>query len=312
MNSFFLQKHKSRNQFICKFEDYGVELWLKREDEIDPVISGNKFRKLKYNLLDAAKIKKSKILTFGGAYSNHIAATAKAAHLFEMESIGVIRGEELAEKGPDLFSENFTLAEAKQNGMQFYFETRENYRKKASQEQLELYKAKFGDVYVVPEGGTNSLAIKGCTEIIDKQDNYFNVIACSAGTGGTAAGIIEASSWHQHILAFSALKGDFLEQEIKKWTAKTNWNLLTQFHFGGYSKVSSNLIQFINQFYTNYHIQLDPIYTGKMMFGLFQLINSGYFSENTRILAVHTGGLQAVKSMNKVLAKKNKKIIQFN
>lgn len=310
-SSFFSKLYKSRNQFIFKDESIGIELWIKREDEIHPVISGNKFRKLKYNIQQAQKEGKTTLLTFGGAYSNHIAATAEAAQLSGLQSIGIIRGEELAKNFPKILEENATLKRAYQNGMQFYFETRANYKKKDTPERLQFYKEKFGDVYIVPEGGTNALAIKGCKEILHQEDKKFDVICCSAGTGGTVSGVIEASEIHQHIIAFSALKGDFLKKEISKWTAKSNWKLNTDFHFGGYAKVSTELISFINAFYASYCIPLDPIYTGKMLFGLFQLIKSGHFSENTRILAIHTGGLQGVESVNKNLAKTNSELIKF-
>lgn len=312
MQSFFIEKHQSRNQFVYKNESNGVELWLKREDEIHPIISGNKFRKLKYNLLQAKNEGKTKLLTFGGAFSNHIAAMAEAAHLFGLESIGIIRGDELGKNFPEVLKQNSTLAHAHQKGMQFHFETREDYRIKDSPEQLATYKTMFGDVYVIPEGGTNALAIQGCKEILDEKDAQFDVLCSSAGTGGTVAGIIEASKKHQKVIAFSALKGDFLQQEISKWTPKTNWYLNTDFHFGGYAKVSEELIQFINSFYASYQIPLDPIYTGKMLFGLFQLIKSRFFQENTRILAIHTGGLQGVASMNEKLVKRNSERIKFS
>lgn len=309
--SFFSEIHKSRNQLVCKDEATGIELCLKREDEIHPVISGNKFRKLKYNILQAQKERKTKLLTFGGAFSNHIAATAEAARLRGLESIGIIRGDELAKDFPAILKENATLAHAHKNGMQFYFETRENYRKKDSPEQLANYQTMFGEAYVIPEGGTNALAIQGCKEITNEEDASFDVICCSAGTGGTAAGLIEASTKQQQVLAFSALKGDFLNQEISKWTKKENWKLNTDFHFGGYAKVSADLIQFINSFYASYEIPLDPIYTGKMLFGVFQLIKSGFFSENTCILAIHTGGLQGVESVNKKLENTNSQLIKI-
>ena len=312
MNTFFEKDWISRNQFLYKDAISNVELWLKREDEIHPIISGNKFRKLKYNLTTAKKEGKTKLLTFGGAYSNHISAVAEAAHLVGLESIGVIRGDELVNQLPELFKHNATLAHANNNGMQFHFESRENYRNKETVEQLEIYKSKFGDAFVIPEGGTNFQAIKGCSEILNEEDSKFDIVCCSAGTGGTAAGLIESTKRHQQVVAFSALKGDFLTKEIKTWTNKTNWKLNSDFHFGGYAKVSDNLIAFINSFYELHHIPLDPIYTGKMFFGLFQLIKSGYFSENTRILAIHTGGLQGVESMNFKLRSKQLETIKFN
>ncbi len=308
--SFFTETHKSTNYLLCKDEVTGIELWLKREDEIHPVISGNKFRKLKYNLLQAQKEGKTKLLTFGGAFSNHIAATAEAARICGLECVGIIRGDELAERFPEILKENSTLAHAQQNGMQLHFETRENYRKKNSPEQLKLYEEKFGDFYLIPEGGTNDLAIKGCQEILSDGTENFDVICVSVGTGGTMAGLVEASKSHQHVIGFSALNSDYLTSEIRQMTSKENWNICYDFHFGGYAKVTDELVDFINDFGKKYSIALDPVYTGKMMYGISELIKNDFFPKNTRILAVHTGGLQGIEACNSIRAKKGVSLIE--
>ena len=235
------------NQVVELPNNFGVKLYLKREDKIHPFISGNKYRKLKYNLEEAKHPKHQTLLTFGGAYSNHIAAVAFAGKEFDFKTIGVIRGEELESK----ISDNPTLSFAKECGMQFKFVPREVYRDKTSIEFMSSLKNEFGDFYMIPEGGTNELAVKGCEEILTEDDNKFDIICCSVGTGGTIAGLINASEPHQKILGFPALKGDFLQKDISKFTAKLNWELATDYHFGGYAKINSELVEFINKFKLN-------------------------------------------------------------
>ncbi|MEY8848053.1 1-aminocyclopropane-1-carboxylate deaminase/D-cysteine desulfhydrase [Psychroserpens sp. XS_ASV72] len=270
-----------------------------------PFISGNKLRKLKYNVLEAKKQKKETLLTFGGAYSNHIAAVAYAGKEYGFKTVGVIRGEELA----DSISQNPTLTFAQNCGMEFKFVSREQYRNKNNPLFLNQLKEAFHNIYVLPEGGTNALAVKGCEEILEEADAKFDYICCPVGTGGTISGLINSSFKHQKIIGFPALKGDFLNKEITKFAAKTNWELNLDYHFGGYAKVTDALIAFINTFKLQYNIPLDPIYTGKMMFGICDMIQKGYFDENAKILAVHTGGLQGIAGMNTVLKQQNKPLI---
>ena len=296
------------NQFITEIG--GISVFLKREDLLHPHVSGNKFRKLKYNLRHAIFEGYDTVLTFGGAYSNHIAATAAAGKACNMKTIGVIRGEELGQDLQKTLQENPTLDFAASCGMQFYFVSRADYREKTSEDFLKRLQEKFGKFYGVPEGGTNSRAIKGCEEILSEEDKEFEVITCAMGTGGTISGIINSAAAKQEILGFPALKGDFLKAEVEKFTINNNWELITNYHFGGYAKVDRELIDFINSFKKKYGIQLDPVYTGKMMFGIFDLINKEYFSKNTRILAIHTGGLQGIAGMNKRL--KNKELPQIS
>ncbi|TVZ15411.1 1-aminocyclopropane-1-carboxylate deaminase/D-cysteine desulfhydrase [Maribacter sp. MAR_2009_72] len=278
-----------------------VTLVLKREDLLHPYISGNKYRKLKYNLLEAGKQNKSTLLTFGGAYSNHIAATAYAANEKGFKSIGVIRGEELQNS----WQGNNTLRLAHEQGMEFKFVSRQAYRLKDDLEFLSQLSQEYKGFYLVPEGGTNYLAVKGCTEILTQEDMGFDVICCSAGTGGTVAGIINSAGDHQQVLGFSALKGDFLKKEIQGMVQGQNWNVMTDYHFGGYAKMTKELVDFINEFKEHTGIPLDPIYTGKMLFGLFNMIKHNTFAAGTKILAIHTGGLQGITGMNSVLKKKN-------
>jgi 1-aminocyclopropane-1-carboxylate deaminase len=267
---------------------HGVTLAIKRLDSVHPQISGNKFFKLKYNFAAAQQQGLKQVLTFGGAYSNHIAATAYAAHLFGMQSIGIIRGEELAHKAL-----NPTLQTAQDFGMQLQFVSREMYRQKQSADFIQQLQAEFPNSYIIPEGGTNPLAIQGCTEILSPADlENFDLICCAAGTGGTIAGLIEASAAHQQVLGFSALKGDFLTQDVKQWTARRNWRITDEFCQGGYAKTTPELMQFIQEFETAYSIPLEQIYTGKMLFGIQQMILRGEIKPEQRVLILHTGGLQ--------------------
>ncbi|XID75679.1 1-aminocyclopropane-1-carboxylate deaminase/D-cysteine desulfhydrase [Alkanindiges sp. WGS2144] len=266
-----------------------IRIFMKREDLLHPQISGNKFRKLKYNLLEAQKLKHTTLLSFGGAYSNHIAALAAAGHEFGFNTIGIIRGEELVHK----LNDNPTLKLAQQYGMQFKFISRADYRRKTEPSFIQALQHQFGNFYLVPEGGTNLLAVQGCTEILTPQDKQqFDYICCAVGTGGTIAGIIESSTEQQTVLGFSALKGDFLQTEIQQWTQKTNWQVIPDYHFGGYAKTTPALLAFVQDFKRQTGIEIEPIYTGKMLFGIFDLIEKGFFPANSQILAIHTGGLQ--------------------
>lgn len=271
-----------------------ISLTIKREDLIHPFISGNKFRKLKYNLLQAKIENKKTLLTFGGAFSNHIAAVAFAGKEEGFKTIGIIRGEEIVAK----IKENPTLKFAQENGMEFEFVSREAYRLKNDVSFLENLKQKIGDFYLIPEGGTNELAIKGCKEILTDEDSVFNYVCCAVGTGGTISGLINSALPDQKILGFPALKGDFLQDEIRIFAEKECWNLISEYHFGGYGKINLKLIEFINAFLEETKVPLDPIYTGKMVFGVIDLIHKGYFPSDSNILLIHTGGLQGIEGMN--------------
>jgi 1-aminocyclopropane-1-carboxylate deaminase len=280
----------------------GISLFIKREDLIHPFVSGNKFRKLKYNLLQAKAENQETLLTFGGAFSNHIAAVAFAGKENSFRTIGIIRGEELAGK----IAENPTLQFAQNCGMQLEFVTREAYRDKSGVVFLQNLNQKYGRFYTIPEGGTNELAVKGCEEILTEDDAQFDYVCTCVGTGGTIAGLINSILPHQKVLGFPALKGDFLQNEIRIFTKENpNWKLITDYHFGGYGKVNQELIGFINGFYKENNIPLDPIYTGKMVFGVMDLIEKNYFPKNSKILLLHTGGLQGISGMNLKLRNKH-------
>lgn len=269
--------------------DYlGVSLTIKRLDQIHPQISGNKFFKLKYNFIEAQQRGLNNVLTFGGAFSNHIAATAFAAHQFGFNSVGIIRGDELKNR-----LLNPTLTKAQALGMHLHFISRSAYREKDQPDFIAELSKQFPSHYLIPEGGTNALAIKGCKEILTEHDRLsFDVICCAVGTGGTLTGLIEGSQNHQRIIGFSALKGNFLSAEISKNTHQKNWLITDEFCFGGYAKTHPSLIQFIVWFEQKYQIPLEHVYTAKMFYGIFQWIEQAKLITNQRILVIHTGGLQ--------------------
>ncbi|GAB3200735.1 1-aminocyclopropane-1-carboxylate deaminase/D-cysteine desulfhydrase-like pyridoxal-dependent ACC family enzyme [Pontibacter aydingkolensis] len=273
-------------------EEHDITLWIKREDLLHPHISGNKWRKLKYNLQAAREQKKETLLTFGGAYSNHIAATAAAGKEYGFKTIGIIRGEEHLPLNP-------TLSFATSCGMELHYISREKYKLKHEEAFLKELAAQFNNPYIIPEGGTNNLAVKGCAEIVQDINMNYDYVCCASGTGGTVAGIIAGLAGEKQIIGFPALKGgEFLQQEIEELVQHysgqkyNNWQLITDYHFGGYARIKPELLEFIKAFQEQHNIPLEPIYTGKMIYGLYDLIPKGYFKKGTTIVAVHTGGLQ--------------------
>jgi 1-aminocyclopropane-1-carboxylate deaminase/D-cysteine desulfhydrase-like pyridoxal-dependent ACC family enzyme len=274
-----------KNQII---EQSGVRVLVKREDLNHPLISGNKWWKLKYNLEEALRLQKKMVLTFGGAYSNHIYASAAAAEELGLKSVGIIRGEETLPLNP-------TLSFAKACGMELLYVSREAYRRKSETEFVTQLHHQFGDFYLIPEGGTNHLAIKGCAEfgkrLIEEID--FDYVCMPVGTGGTIAGIVEGLNGQKQVIGFSSLKdGEFLNGEISKYTQFRNWQLNQDYHFGGYAKTTKALLDFARDFERDFEIPLDPVYTSKMMFGVFDLMRQGYFKKGSVVLVLHTGGLQ--------------------
>jgi 1-aminocyclopropane-1-carboxylate deaminase/D-cysteine desulfhydrase-like pyridoxal-dependent ACC family enzyme len=274
----------------------GVTLSIKREDLNDPFIQGNKWLKLKPNLQLAKQQGYKKLLTFGGCYSNHIYATAAAGQRFNFETIGIIRGPE-----PKTYSP--TLQFAKQAGMQLHFIDRKTYRTiQDIQVQKELSKP-FQPVYIIPEGGSNHLAVDSCTEYIQNIQTDYDILTCACGTGGTLAGLIKGLNGRKKIIGFPVLKGgDFLYADIQSFLTDSsgpkhydNWALNTDYHFGGYGRSTEQLNDFIVHFYQQHNILLEPVYTGKIIFAVYDLIKKGHFQKNTRILAIHTGGIQGLE-----------------
>lgn len=284
-------------------EDKALRVFVKREDLIHDKISGNKWRKLYYNIQYAKEKGCSTLITFGGAYSNHIAATAAAGKKFGFKTIGFIRGEEHIPL-------NSTLQYAQKYGMEFRYVDRATYKEKDSVSFQDKYLSPFQNYYVIPEGGTNELAVKGCEKILSDIEINFDIVCCSIGTGGTISGIINTLKEHQKAIGFPALKGaGFVKEVIGLYANNNRWELNLDYHFGGYAKVSSSLIEFINNFKEKHKIPLDPIYTGKMMYGLWNLIEKDYFSRGSVIVVIHTGGLQGIEGMNVRLKNKGLKII---
>lgn len=279
------------------FQEKRIKLYLKREDKLHPEISGNKWRKLKYNLMEARKRGHHTLLTFGGAYSNHIYALASAGAEFGFKTIGVIRGDEKLPFNP-------TLKFAAEKGMLLHFISREEFKLKSSENLQKHFAQMFGDFYCIPEGGANSLGIKGCKEIISEIDKPFDFICTSCGTGNTLAGLISGLEGKNYAIGFSALKGHFLGDEVKDLLENincpeySNWHVQEEYHFGGYAKYDAALVGFINEFKQKHNIALDPIYTGKMFFGLYDMIAKSYFKEGAEIIALHTGGLQGIAGFN--------------
>ncbi|MBK9327977.1 MAG: 1-aminocyclopropane-1-carboxylate deaminase/D-cysteine desulfhydrase [Sphingobacteriales bacterium] len=261
---------------------FKVQLFMKRDDLIHPEISGNKWRKLKYNTEQARLENKATLLTFGGAYSNHITATAAAGRLLGFKTIGIIRGEEYQPL-------NKSLQFAVDSGMQLYYINRAAYKDK-QHIPFTLF-PDLDSMYVIPEGGANALAVKGCAEIPEEIQMDFDYICCACGTGTTLAGMAGSLKSHQQAVGFPVLKnGAFLSDEIKRLTT-ADFQLITDYHFGGYAKTTPQLIQFIKDFYAEHHILLDYVYTGKMMYGIMDLIAKNHFPPESVIVAVHTGGV---------------------
>ena len=276
-----------------------IRLLVKRDDLLQPAgdrrFCGNKVRKLQYNLIAARQTGYDQLLTFGGAYSNHIAAVARAGKLYGFRTIGVIRGELHEPLNP-------TLDRATADGMQLHYLDRATFRQKHQpeirQQLLELY----GKSYILPEGGTNELAMQGCAELAGEIEQQLgrlpDYLAVACGTGGTMAGLIRGCAGKCQVLGVSALKGNWMSKEITGLLGDdhnyTNWQVFTQYHFGGYAKFPEELKEFTRRFKEEYDIQPDPIYTSKLFFGILDQINQGFFPSGASIVMVHTGGLQGV------------------
>ncbi|GAB3157056.1 pyridoxal-phosphate dependent enzyme [Micromonospora sonneratiae] len=267
----------------------GIRLLLKRDDLIHPELPGNKWRKLKHNLAAAAEQGHDTLLTFGGAYSNHIRAAAAAGHHFGFATIGVIRGEEHLPLNP-------SLAYAVGRGMQLTYLDRSTYRAKHTPAVIDSLRRDWGRFYLLPEGGSNHLAVRGCAELPTEIDETFDVICCAVGTGGTLAGIAAGLGPHQRAIGFSALKGgEFLADEVTRLQTRTygrcsdNWRIEYGYHGGGYAKTTPQLTEFASDFAERHGLRLDPIYVAKMMFGIFDLAARDNFAPGTRIIAVVTG-----------------------
>jgi 1-aminocyclopropane-1-carboxylate deaminase/D-cysteine desulfhydrase-like pyridoxal-dependent ACC family enzyme len=306
-----------------------------RTDQTDPIISGNKWFKLKHNLIKAKQLGHTTLLSFGGPYSNHLHALATAGKVNHFNTIGIIRGEQRLPLNP-------TLADISRQGMKLYYINRKTYRNKHLPEVIEQLKQlvtgddpfnegeRANQFYLLPEGGTNKLAVKGASEIASFIPEDADYVCVPCGTGGTFAGIIagimtankseqSSPSVKPKLLGFPAMKGgQFLEavisdliteQNIK--TRSTSWELLYDWHFGGFGKINVTLAHFIHDFEKKYSLELDPIYTAKMMYGIVSMVEQDFFPQGSKIVAVHTGGLQGKRGMEqKINSLLSKKIIK--
>lgn len=281
-----------------------VKLFIKREDLIHPQISGNKFWKLFYNINNylEGQEKNPLIITFGGAYSNHISAVSAVGNLFSIQTLGIIRGEELERKWKD----NPTLVAAKRNGMNLKFVTREEYRHK--EKLTEFLQQEFPDALIIPEGGTNENAVQGIKMMLNNDTKDFDYLCTAVGTGGTIAGILEFCEENQKVIGFKVVEDTSLENRISELTLKRNYHL-TDAALGGYGKINDENIRFINDFKAKFDIPLEPVYTGKMMQKVFEMIDDNYFPERSKILCFHTGGLQGIEGANMLLEKQNRNLI---
>ena len=280
-----------------------VNVFMKRIDLVHPEISGNKWFKMKYNIAEAKEKNYDTLLTFGGAYSNHIYSTSAAGKIFSFKTIGLIRGEEH-------LPINTTLKYAIDCGMKIHYVDRTTFRKRETPEFLEWIKNEFGDVYILPMGGKNRLAVKGCSEIINQIDIEYDYICSACGSGGTFSGLVAGFGGKKKAIGFSALKGGgFLKEDISNlvfdYTKSNydNWEINSDYHFGGFAKLSLELINFMEKFKKLNGIELDYIYTGKLMYGIADLINKEYFKEGETIIALHSGGLQGNEGMKQKVDK---------
>jgi len=280
--------HQIKNKL---FDEKGIEVFIKRDDLIHPIISGNKWRKLKYLLKRAQTENKNHLVTFGGAYSNHLLATAAAAAKFGFKATGLVRGEEVT---------NDTLFLCRLHGMNLIFADRESYRDKPA-----LFDKYFGDdtdAIFIDEGGASAEGAQGCSELVDELTEHYDHIFCACGTGTTAAGVINGIRQHPLSIQFHAIpvlkNGDFMKDEINRFlTAPVDYHLHTAYHFGGYGKTDERLIDFIKQFVAETGILIEPVYTGKMLYALYDLAAADYFTPGSRVLAIHSGGIWGLLGM---------------
>jgi len=297
MNDVALMLARPQLQVIADpvLADYGIRLRILRLDQIHPLVSGNKWYKLKLNLAAARAQGSTTVLSFGGAYSNHLYALAAAGKMLGLQTIGVVRGEDVPGRNPVL---DFASAQ----GMHLHFISRAAYARKAECTFQDALRKQFGDVYIVPEGGANLAGVQGCAEIASAlhwdEDSAKRYVTLACGTGTTLAGLLAGLSTPCRVLAYSVLKGeDRLSATVKAWLdecgtgASADWHINTAFHCGGYARTTPALQRFMSAFKARTEIELDYVYTGKMMYGLYQMLANGEFAAGSDIIAIHTGGL---------------------
>lgn len=275
-------------------DHYGIELWVKRDDSLHPVISGNKWRKLKYILDHALSLGAHTLISMGGAYSNHLHALAYVGRELGLKTVGLIRGEQ-----PDTL--NPTLADMRNWGMELKFVSRSDYRDLRHYKDRQDLPGINPRQYWLPEGGAQALALKGVAELVREIDMPYDMLCVPCGTGTTLAGIIEAVPESVSVMGFAALKNaGFLTADVESLLSRpyANWQINPDYHFGGFAQVNAGLMAFIEAFELKTHVPLEPVYTGKMLYGLYDLIAQGCFKPGQRIIAVHTGGLQGKRGFD--------------
>ena len=286
--------------------DFDCRIFIKREDLIHPEISGNKFWKLYYNINHylGSKPENPFLISFGGAFSNHIASVAAFGKQFGIPTIAIIRGEELE----DAWQDNPTLYKASQDGMQFVFVSRNDYHNK--ERLTHAFSLQYTNALIIPEGGSNAAAVEGIQYMLGKETKDFDYLCTAVGTGGTIAGLSKFAEDGQKVVGIRVVKDDSLPKTILEWSGRPNFELVDADETR-YGKITDENIRFINWFYKEYQIPLDPIYTGKMMQTIFELAEKGYFAKGSKILAFHTGGLQGIRGANQFLKSKNRILIDF-
>lgn len=273
-------------------DNQNIKLDILRLDKIHPVISGNKWFKLKYYLQDALQNNQKQVITFGGAYSNHIIATACAASKADLTSTGIIRGEKPANL-------SHTLLDATHYGMQLRFISRALYNQKNDPAFIQQLNQEYDNPCIIPEGGEGRLGIKGAAEILQLADaGEYTHIICALGTGTLLSGLLSSSSENQQVIGIAVLKGfdNWLPTTISE-KQKQRLKIITDYHFGGYAKKDNKLLNFMNEWYTATKVPSDFVYTGKLFFAVRDLIEKGFFPNNSRLLVIHSGGLQGNKSL---------------
>lgn len=277
-----------------RLESHGVELWLKRDDLLHPVISGNKWRKLKYILNHALALKTHTVVSMGGAYSNHLHALAYVGRELGLKTRAFIRGEKPARFSP-------TLLDLQGWGMQLDFISRSDYRELRQYKNHDSLPGAVCGEYWLPEGGATELALQGVEEIVAEIDMPYDILCVACGTGTTLAGLVKAVPENRQVLGIAALKGAaYLQDEVGKLLQspkKSNWAINLDYHCGGFAKITPQLLAFIEQFERQHNIALDQVYNAKMMWAVFDLLEQGYFKRGQRIVAIHTGGLQGMRSL---------------
>ena len=270
-------------------EEHDFPLYIKRDDLIHPIISGNKWRKLKYTLLHALKHKHDHLISMGGAYSNHLHALAYIGYKLNIKTTGLIRGEQPKE-------ENQTLSDLRKWNMNLNFISRSEFRDLRKHRAFNAPPAEQYNGFWIPEGGASEYALKGIAEIVKEIDMEYDILTLACGTGTTLAGLAKTIPAEKKVIGFSSLKGGgFLEKDVKKLIKQrsiTNWSINFDYHFGGFAKSNDELLSFIEDFQKETSIPLEPVYNGKMLFGLFDLIKNGKLKKGQKIIAIHTGGLQ--------------------